>query len=402
MQFVHQPAPSDRLGDYLKANFNGPWTRFRAAVGFVKRSGTKHVAVPLAEFSRTNSVEIIVGIDHRGTSQEGLQDLLDAVAPNGRVIVFHNRLVMTFHPKIYLFKSDVAAEIIIGSGNLTEGGLFTNYEASMRLQFDLTDSAQSAIVQSVDDVLDSWADPSNGTALPLDATLLARLVALGLVPVEALSAPETGEERTVGAGSPDDEAESPFGAHAEPRAPSAPRAAAAPAAEAVAPPDAVPAGASAQPAAVPTGTTGFVMTLQRTDVGVGQTTAGTSRRSPEIFIPLSARNADPDFWGWPATFTEDPGRPGKFDRQGVRMLIGTGVVLVNWMTWPVKHDFRLRSEALRSAGNIGDIMRIEVGDPSRGYDYEVEVIPQGTTQYAVYLALCTQPVRNSQKTYGYY
>src|SRR5690606_2251346 len=59
---------------------------------------------------------------------------------------------------------------------------------------------------------------------------------------------------------------------------------------------------------------GFVMTLQKTDVGTGQTTEGTSRRSPEIFIPLSARDFAPDFWGWKDSFTEDPKRLGKFDR----------------------------------------------------------------------------------------
>ncbi len=42
-----------------------------------------------------------------------------------------------------------------------------------------------------------------------------------------------------------------------------------------------------EPVAAPRGNfRGFVMTLQKTDVGRGQTTAGTSARSPEIFIPL--------------------------------------------------------------------------------------------------------------------
>jgi HKD family nuclease len=395
------------LGDYLKANLKGPWTRFRAAVAFVKRSGTKHLTASLAEFAKTNGVEIIAGIDHRGTSQEGLRDLLDAVAPKGRVIVFHNRLPMTFHPKIYLFKSDTAAEVIIGSGNLTEGGLFTNYEASLRLQLDLTNATQSAVLKSVEDVLDAWIDPSKGMALPLDVPLLTKLVALGLVPVEALTAPETGEEGDAGAGPADDDgedkgepAESPFAAHAEPHAPFAAKPS-----SAAAPPGTtsvvVPATPPVQPASSG-GTTGFVMTLQRTDVGVGQTTTGTSRRSPEIFIPLSARDADPTFWGWQSAFTQDPSKPGKYDRQGVLMRIGTVTISVNMMTWPDKHDFRLRSEALRSAGSIGDIMRIEKVDPSKGFEYYVEVIPQGTTQHPVYLALCNHPVRNSKKRYGYY
>ena len=93
-----------------------------------------------------------------------------------------------------------------------------------------------------------------------------------------------------------------------------------------------------------------MMTLQKTDVGVGQTTAGTSKRSPEIFVPLEARDAEPGFWNWQDGFVEDPERQGKFDRRGVRMRVGNEIIEVNMMTWPVKHDFRLRSKVLRSLG----------------------------------------------------
>ena len=148
--------------------------------------------------------------------------------------------------------------------------------------------------------------------------------------------------------------------------------------------------------------TGFVMTLQKTDVGVGQTTAGTSKRSPEIFIPLAARDFDPDFWGWPHSFTADDRKPGKMDRQNVRMRIGAGIIEANMMTWPDKHDFRIRSEFLRSAGLIGDILRMERSNGQGGFTYYVEIIPQKTTQYAQYLSLCTNPVRNSVKRWGYY
>ena len=72
------------------------------------------------------------------------------------------------------------------------------------------------------------------------------------------------------------------------------------------------------------------------------------------------------------------------------------------MTWPVKHDFRLRSEALRSAGTIGDILHLEKVDPDVGFDYFAEVVPRRTSQYSAFLALCSETVRNSKKTYGYY
>ena len=144
------------------------------------------------------------------------------------------------------------------------------------------------------------------------------------------------------------------------------------------------------------------MTLQQTDAGYGQVGRGTARRSPEIFIPLAARDYSPQFWGWQEQFIEDAGRPGKWDRRGVRMRIGTQIAEVNMMTWPIKHDFRLRSEALRSAGNVGDILRLEKVERPVDYEYYAEIIPRGSTEYDYYLGLCTQPVRNSDKRWGYY
>ena len=84
------------------------------------------------------------------------------------MIVFHNRLPFTFHPKICLFQSPVAAELTVGSGNLTQGGLFTNYEAALHVSLHLDDPGDSAILRSVEQTLDAWADLSTGAALVLD------------------------------------------------------------------------------------------------------------------------------------------------------------------------------------------------------------------------------------------
>lgn len=103
LEFVRQPGQSERLGDHLKRSLGEKsWTCFRAAVAFIKHSGTRHIAPALATFAQTAKVEIIVGVDHGGTSLEGLRDLLDAVSPTGRVLVFHNRLPFTFHPKLHV------------------------------------------------------------------------------------------------------------------------------------------------------------------------------------------------------------------------------------------------------------------------------------------------------------
>ena len=192
MEFIHQPSDANRLGDYLKDNLSKPWTDFRAAVAFVKRSGTRHISTALADFARASRVEFIVGIDHRGTSAEGLGDLLRAVSPRGRVIVFHNRLPITFHPKIFLFKSEIAADAVIGSGNLTEGGLFTNYEAACRLSMDLGIPKDVALLESIEQVFDGWADPSNGISHVLDDRSLALLTSMRMIPSEAVATHDTG------------------------------------------------------------------------------------------------------------------------------------------------------------------------------------------------------------------
>ena len=224
IEFVHQPSASNRIGDRLKENLAAPWTRFRAAIAFVKRSGTRHVAPALAAFARTRDIEIIVGIDHGGSSAEGLRDLLDAVAPAGRVIVFHNRLPFTFHPKIHLFQSPVAAELTVGSGNLTQGGLFTNYEAALRVSLNLDAPGDSAILRSVEQTLDAWSDLSTGAALVLDEALLARLTASGVTPSEI--ADSTGPAATDGVkedhGGRIDYTDPLFAARAEPGPPAVP------------------------------------------------------------------------------------------------------------------------------------------------------------------------------------
>src|SRR5699024_4974572 len=115
-----------------------------------------------------------VGVDVGGTSAEGLADLLDVLETRGKVYVFRNAASPTFHPKVYLFKNDSEAEIAIGSGNLTEGGLFTNYEASFRLRLDLSDEDDKSILESVSSTLDTWSTPTSGMCYLLDSELLDR------------------------------------------------------------------------------------------------------------------------------------------------------------------------------------------------------------------------------------
>lgn len=395
-ELLLQPAETMRLGDFLLANLRqGKWDNFRAAVAFVKQSGASHISPDLASFSKRGKVKISFGVSQQGTTLEGVRHLLDAINGRGELWVFHNRNGSTFHPKVYLFKNSTEALLAIGSGNLTEGGLFTNYEAGVVIALNLSKDPDKTLLSKIEATLDQWANPAQGLAYLVAPPVLARLLEDGLLVTEA----QARQARTKQQSGESKGKDKPpfFGRVQVPGAPARQQKGGKPEAKAqkVDLPPHTPETGSKEISV-------FVMTLQKTDVGHGQTHAGTSRRSPEIFIPLCARNYSTGFWDWPVKFTADARKAGKMDRQGVNVRLGGSVYSVNMMTWPDKSDFRLRSEVLRSAGNIGDILRLEKVAGHAGFDYYAEIIPLGTAQHNTYLLFCNNSTPHSKKLWGYF
>ncbi|HEY8227074.1 MAG TPA: phospholipase D family protein [Pyrinomonadaceae bacterium] len=427
MEFITQPFGAVRLGDFLLSHLGDPqWTVFRSAVAFAKRSGTQFIHQPLLDFSTRAQARISVGVDLYGTSREALSDLLDAT-PGGEVFVYRNNGPYTFHPKVYLFKSAERADVLVGSGNLTRGGLFTNYEASLVVSLDLFVPQDTAFLQVVEVTLDVWSQLQEGICYLLTPALVEQLVASDLVRSEAELArmqqartaaiqPDTGSSSTADAGETAPPTTPLFIAVAVPPPPRLPIVEAEGtepeiAEEAAEPPSAV---VTAPPGIVPfqgRGVGCFVMTLQNTDVGFGQTTPGAARRSPEVFIPLAALDQNPDFWTFPDQFTDDVGWNrthtdrrnglGKMDRMNVPMRIGV-VQTVRMFFNPRKGDFRLGNEALRSSGSVGDILFVRRVDPANGFEYDIQVAPQGSPLFEELKPLCNTPVANSQKRFGYF
>ncbi len=195
-QLIIQPDGEFRLGHYLNAHLQDPqWTEFSAAVAFVKYSGVRQIERSLRAFSDRAAVRISVGVDCLGSSIEGLAALLEATSPQGSVWVFHNENDSTFHPKIYLFSGATAAEVVIGSGNLTAGGLYTNYEASIALRLEFANVADLALLNQLERSIHDWTDPTTGTARRLSERLLQRLAAGGYVVTEAQQRNDSEEDR---------------------------------------------------------------------------------------------------------------------------------------------------------------------------------------------------------------
>jgi hypothetical protein len=134
-------------------------------------------------------VEVVVGVDLNGTSVQALRLLTEAA---DTVRVFQNanrRFRQTYHPKFYLFFGDAAASIIVGSSNLTLGGLFVNVEQNVRLDLDLQNDIDRNVFASFRDGYQSVATAPNGVTRELTDDLLDQLIQRGILEDED-AAPE--------------------------------------------------------------------------------------------------------------------------------------------------------------------------------------------------------------------
>lgn len=77
--------------------------------------------------SSGGAVNVCVGIDLEGTSYEALTSLLLVTSS---LSIVHSESEQTYHPKIFNFVGLKQGLLIVGSHNLTAGGLWTNFESS--------------------------------------------------------------------------------------------------------------------------------------------------------------------------------------------------------------------------------------------------------------------------------
>jgi HKD family nuclease len=117
-------------------------TQVKIAVAFLRRTGIDEICKSLDYAMNVNNaqIEIIAGLDFKTTDSNALLALKDMEnkQKNFKFYCFgdkrdnHNDLV--FHPKIYLFETALARNTkytsIIGSSNLTGGGLTSNFEVN--------------------------------------------------------------------------------------------------------------------------------------------------------------------------------------------------------------------------------------------------------------------------------
>jgi HKD family nuclease len=113
-------------------------TDVKMAVAFASRDGIALLRPSLdAALANAAHVEFLVGLDMHGTETNALRDLFDLSKDSGNAALYcylSSSSGTIYHPKIYLARAYDESSVVIGSSNLTRGGLKSNIEANVLLK----------------------------------------------------------------------------------------------------------------------------------------------------------------------------------------------------------------------------------------------------------------------------
>jgi len=119
-------------------------------VAFLKSSGLDFIIDKLK--SQTGNCTFYIGTDYFLTEPNAIRKL----SKQGHLIFRTQKKGITFHPKIYYFKKGNSISILIGSANMTGGGLESNYEVS----FLIETNSNSTIDKDFKSIIKIYADNS--------------------------------------------------------------------------------------------------------------------------------------------------------------------------------------------------------------------------------------------------
>ncbi len=107
------------------------------AVAFLKHSGVKVIENSLKQsLDNGGNFEIIAGLDFKTTDPKSMLFFISLKKqyPSLKFFCYGDRKInrtdIVFHPKIYLFENGKETTSIVGSANLTGGGLTSNFEVN--------------------------------------------------------------------------------------------------------------------------------------------------------------------------------------------------------------------------------------------------------------------------------
>lgn len=430
---LRQPDGTSTLGEVLLTALADPqWTTIRASVAYAKMSGVKHISGPLQAFGNRADDDswLVVGIDQQGSSLEAVEELFLLVNDwGGGVFILQNPTgnpSPTFHPKLWFFTNvaRTAALLIAGSGNLTEGGLYTNYEAGTITTLDSRRASDAAIISEVDTLFGEWTDSSQPHVLQASLETLQKLHDSGDLPSEdtirrarkvARSAAARLAERD------DDGGSEPLfaGTSTKPAPVPDPRADLSTLPRVVKrTPHMASSGHSTTPTSATTSSDSHTIAAP-SFVPQYRVLLMTLRpqNMTELFLTKGVLKEDPAFFGLPFTGLTTPKKlenepqpqPDPLPTVSLTTYSSSGAVaghepehsLKMW-TYLKKGEFRLTIPSHMMGDVPNDtILRMERDPNIPGLDYSLEFYPPGHPDYSTLLALCTNSPPNSQRRYGW-
>lgn len=117
------------------------------SAAFVNMGGVDLVAEKIKPIA--GQVSFYAGIRNDITSRQSLEKLLDLGVKLYVVDTGSRRII--FHPKIYAARSKSVGHLVIGSANMTAGGLNNNIEGGLSLSLDLKDAGDNTLYKSIED-----------------------------------------------------------------------------------------------------------------------------------------------------------------------------------------------------------------------------------------------------------
>ena len=356
-------------------------------------------------------VRFVLGIDLGGTSREVLEELIDW---NVEVHIVKHRIPRhTFHPKLFLFEWPDHAVLLLGSNNLTEGGLFSNYEATTRVTYTLPEDIEE--FNYARDTLKRFLAPQGPVVYELTSDFLDRLVADHEIPSEADA--RLGRDIPIIRAGSYGKAGSAFGIEHISLPPPLP-------AELLdrlsrnirrrrtsVSPDTRITTVSQDPSAESDaeGSTAeslfpaaFYMTLPKLQ---GDNIPGEAR------VPLSAIEIARDFWGWRDQYSRDIGTRASRVYWNWRPIWRISSVespetitdqVVRMYLYEASSDFRFYARPLVNLGaDSGDVIRLTRISEPNGAEYECVLARRGTSEYDEWIENCNVEVRQGGRRFGY-
>lgn len=157
------------------------------SVAFMNAGGAR-LLLPQLESVRKN-IQLFVGIRNGITSVQAFRILHEAgIFP---ICVDTATQSYIFHPKVYLASNDATAKLIVGSANITSGGLVRNVETSLVTELNKNEDADLLLYQSIiDNFLDLKRLYPNNVFETSENTDIEQMVEDGFLFDEATALPQ--------------------------------------------------------------------------------------------------------------------------------------------------------------------------------------------------------------------